>query len=74
MQKCHAKLYISDKFIRYDKSRVCSLPMNLNTHQLYLLQQLGESFTIWSAINTEGKSLLMKSSPDHLLYLFKHTN
>ena len=41
-------------------SRIYSLPMNLHKHQLYLLEQHSESFTIWSAIiriNTEGKSL-----------------
>jgi len=35
--------------------------------QLYLLEQHSESFKRWSAIiriNTEGKSLVMKSSPD----------
>jgi len=41
--------------------------MNLHEHQLYLLKQYSESFNIWSAIiriNTEGESLIMKSSPD----------
>jgi len=42
--------------------------MNLHTHQLYLLEQLSESFKGWSAIwiNTEGRSLIMKSSPDQI--------
>ena len=40
--------------------------MNLHKHQLYLLEQHSESFTIWSVIiriNTEGKSLIMKLGP-----------
>ena len=44
-------------------SRLYSLPMNLQKHQLYLLEQHCESFKIWSAIiriHTEGKSLIMK--------------
>ena len=48
------------------KSRIYSLPMNLHTHQLYLLEQHSESFKIWLAIiriNTEGKSLIMKLGP-----------
>jgi len=34
---------------------------------LYLLEQHGESFKIWSAsirINTEGKSMIMKLGPE----------
>jgi len=40
--------------------------MNLHTHQLYLLEQHSESFKLWSVIiriNTEGKCLIMESSP-----------
>jgi len=40
--------------------------MNLHKHQLYLLEQRSESFKSWSPIiriNTEGKSVIMKSSP-----------
>ena len=40
--------------------------MNLHKHQLYLLEQLSESFKIWSAIiriYTEGKFLIMKLGP-----------
>jgi len=40
--------------------------MHVLKHQLYLLEQNSESFTIWSAIiriNTEGKSLNMKLGP-----------
>jgi len=40
--------------------------MHLHKHQLYLLEQHSESFTIWSVIiriNTEGKSLIMKLDP-----------
>jgi len=41
--------------------------MNLHTHMLYLLEQHSKSFTILSAIisiNTEGKSLIMKYTPE----------
>jgi len=44
--------------------------MNLHKHQLYLLEQHSESFKIWSAIiriNTEGKSLVIKSSSGQLV-------
>ena len=47
-----------------------SLPMNLHKHQLHLQEQHSESFNIWSAIiriNTVGKSLIMKSSPNQNL-------
>jgi len=40
--------------------------MNLHTHQLYLPEQHSESFKMWATlirINTEGKSLIMKSCP-----------
>ena len=50
-----------------------SLPMNMNTHQLYLLEQHSESFKLWSAIiriHIEGKSLIMKLGPD-FFYLNK---
>ena len=58
-----------------------SLPMNLHKHQLHLQEQHSESFNIWSAIiriNTVGKSLIMKSSPnqnlnnDHTQELFTY--
>ena len=42
--------------------------MNLYKHQLYSLEQFGVSFKIWSAIiriNTEGKSVIMKSGPGY---------
>jgi len=46
------------------KQNIYSLPMNLHTHQLYLLEQHSESFRSWSVniriYNTEGKSLIMK--------------
>ena len=45
--------------------------MNIHKHQLFLLEKHSESFNIWSAIiriNTEGKSLIMKSSPDKNKY------
>ena len=48
------------------KQNIYSLPMNLHTHQLYLLEQHSESFKIWLAIiriKTEGKSLIMKLGP-----------
>ena len=41
--------------------------MNLHKHQLYFEEQHCESFKIRSTsirINTEGKSLIMKSGPD----------
>jgi len=50
------------------KQNIYSLPMNLHTHQLYLLEQHSESFRSWSVnirINTEGKSLIMKLGPVH---------
>jgi len=59
-------LHISDIFIRNVKSRRYSLHMNLHKHQLYLLEQYSESVEIWSANNTEGKSLIMKFSPGQL--------
>ena len=40
--------------------------MNLNEHQLYLLEQHSDSFISWPAsirINTEGKSLIIKLGP-----------
>jgi len=40
--------------------------MNLHKHQLYLLEQHNESFTIWSVIiriNTEGKYLVYEIGP-----------
>jgi len=42
--------------------------MHVHKHQLYLLEQLSESYEIWSAItciriNTEGKSLNIKVGP-----------
>jgi len=40
--------------------------MNLQKHQLYLLEQHSESFKSWSAIiriNTERKSLIVKLRP-----------
>jgi len=40
--------------------------MHVHKHTLYLLEQLSESYEIWSAsiqINTEGKSLNMKVGP-----------
>jgi len=46
-----------------------SFPMNLHTHQLYLLEQHSKSFKIWSAIiriNTDGKSMIMKLGPDRV--------
>ena len=50
--------------------------MNLHTYQLYLLEQHRESFKNWSAIiriNTEGKSLIMKSNPVLIeTYYLKH--
>ena len=64
---------MSDKSIRTVKSGIYSLPMNLHKHQLHLLEQHCTSFITWSAstrINTEGRSLIMKSSPgvvDNLL-------
>ena len=39
--------------------------MNLNKHQLYVLEQHSESFNIWIAIiriNTAGKSMTIKSA------------
>jgi len=45
--------------------------MSLHKHQLYLLEQHSESFTIWSAIiriYTEVKSLIMKLGPAGFLY------
>ena len=48
-----------------------SLPMNMNTHQLYYLKQHSESFKLWSAIiriHIGGKSLIMKLGPD-IFYL-----
>ena len=58
---------ISDKFIRDVKNRIYSLPMNLHTHQLYLLEQHSESSKIGSAftrINTDRlKSMIMKLGP-----------
>ena len=47
-----------------------SLPLYVHTHQVYLLEQHSESFEIWSAIikiNTEGKSLIMKLGPVHIV-------
>jgi len=61
---------ISDKFIRDVNNRIYSLPMNLDKHQLYLLEQHSESFKIWSGIiriNTEGKSSIMKLGPGSIL-------
>ena len=49
--------------------------MNHHKPQLYLLEQHSESFGIWSAIiriNREGKSLIMKSSPDLVFSISKH--
>ena len=55
------------KFFRNVKSRTYySIPTNLHKHKLYLLEHHNESFEIWSdiiRINTERKSLIMKSSP-----------
>jgi len=54
--------------------------MNLNKHQLYLLEQHSESFKSRSAIiriNAEDKSLIIKLSPGHkhfkvhLIFLLK---
>ena len=62
-------------FIRNFKSRINSLPLNHHKPQLYLLEQYSESFGIWSAIiriNREGKSLIMKSSPDLVFSISKH--
>ena len=59
-------IHISDKFIRKVKSRTFRLHMNLYKHRLYLLEQHGVSFKIWSEsirINTEGKSLILKLDP-----------
>jgi len=51
--------------------------MNLHTHLFYLLvEQHSESFKMWSAIirfNTEGKSFIIKMSPD-ILNLFCNTS
>mgnify|MGYP007091344545 CR=1 FL=1 len=59
-------IHSSNNFIRIVKSRIYSLPMNLHTHQLYLLQQHSESFKSWSGIikvTTTGKTLIMKLGP-----------
>ena len=45
---------------------IYSSPMNLHKHQLYLTEQHSKLFKVCSAIigiNTEGKSLIMKSIP-----------
>ena len=42
--------------------------MHIHNHQLYLLEQHNTSFKVKSEIiriNTEGKSLIMKSSPGY---------
>jgi len=48
--------------------------MNLQKHQMYLLEKRSDSFEFWSAIiriNTEGKSLIMKLGPDQI-FLSRH--
>jgi len=40
-----------------------SLPVHLNNHELYLLEQHFESFKLWSAIiriNTDGNCFIMR--------------
>jgi len=67
---------MSDKPIRTVESRIYSLPMNLHKYQLHLLEQHRTSLITWSAstrINTEGRSLIMKSSPGVANLLTKST-
>jgi len=54
------------------KAEFYSLPTNLYKNQLYLLEPHSESIQIGSAftrINTEGKSMIMKLGPEHMLLL-----
>jgi len=51
------------------------IPMNLHKHKWYALEQDSKSFKPWSTkirINPEGKSLIMKSSPDLTFYKLNH--
>jgi len=62
-------IHISDKFIKNVKSRINRLGLHVHKHWLYLLEQHGQSFKIWSAIiriNTRGKSLIVKLDPDNV--------
>jgi len=48
------------------KSIICILPVHVNKHELYLLEQHSESLKIGSAIiriNTGGKKIIMKLGP-----------
>ena len=70
-------IQMSEIFIRKFKRGIYGLYMNVHTHKLYLLEQHSESFGIWSAItkiNTEGKSLIMKSSSNIQVMRFNTTS